>query len=1051
MKRIRMRLGVILAAAMVVTGIPVPAMAYVPEDTAAQEGSLLTESDDPLLLTASDEAGETEESLSEEAGEALLTEDTAPEPSMVFEEEEGAEMSLKSLADQYDTVYNDTTGEGIKIVFVSDNHTGLSSDALERLTEADEGRDRIKIGEDGVVTQAFDRNDEDKLAPNVYTHDDGKQARGERTWYVTERGKTYIERVNGSGIDKYRKDGSPLPGYIIVPTGYEYDIYRETEIKKYFSADSIVSQVQSYEKGGTVRLFPNWQTPVNVIFDEESLKGAENPNADITDYVPYEKLKLDPLEEVPGYAFRNWQYKFEGESVLHEAVAGTGDDEGKFIIDTQSGNGGKVLTVYAEWTPVKYRITYKGVKVQPVSDNSAGKDPGKDTFAIDGVEMEVVKDSLGDVIDPSDPSIAGISLPTFFTVDETTTLPTADEINSNLTNIDPDFTSYNEFMCWSASRKFKRVVNTLGKDGDILYGDTVLYVIYTAREPIPELSANKVADDNEFHAAQVNTLDLLDTDDYAIIDLIGTSLSADPDTVVLSGNAAKYFELCRVDARKAGTGHGYATIGIKLKDKDDEGRIIEDTVVSEIQKKSDMRSLTLKFIGVDKRKDDKGEPVSCELGCTLKTSYKLPAYKLKSSKGTIYTAITGGDKAKLLVSEKDGRLTVESYGGDWEADYVVKKDKAYEAVPASEVSVSVKGNDFAIEADKACKGKIRLRNSGWVKGAYVYLPYAIAVNAKTPSLLLNPGTLVLNEAGDNEVSTTTVTFKGGMKADPSGISIDETKLPSGISAEYKNGTITVKRTGTVKKGSYKIAVNYKGIKKGKTLTVKVMDTDPEKAVKKIKAKGKIDSLMGGSLYFTPKVTGYAGTIKEISVEPTEGGISEFDVAYKGGMAELYSTYDYRPSAAERKIKLNITMTTGRILPYLLKVKPGNGNLKLDVYDAAIKLHEKDEDNKEIEEVTVYTPVIATYTYDYYMSDKTKVKRSYTIDLTRDNSADLISFDAVKGDGKNEIAVSYDKGVIGLTNKIDAPEKGSTYTFTVSGVFKLTGKKISSSYKVLLSR
>ena len=768
----------------------------------------------------------------------------------------------------------------------------------------------------------------------------------------------------------------------------------------------------------------------------------------------YETLKLDPLENIPGYDFMGLKYKYEGETVLKEATAGTGDDEGRFLIDTQ--NNSRVLTVYADWDPKKYSITYKGVKVMPVSGNNVNSNAGNDTFMLDGVEMAVVADGTGDVIDPENPSIGGIELSTYFTVDETTTLPTADQVNANLTNLDPDFTAYNEFMCWSRSRKFKKIVNTLGKNGDVSYGDTTLYVIYTSREPIPELSANTVADWKEFKAEQINTLDLLDTDDYAIIDIIGTSISAEPDTVVLSGNAAKYFELCKVDARKAGTGHGYATVGIKLRDKDDEGKVIDDAVVSRISKTGDMRKLTLMFTGTDKRKDEKGEPVLYKLEHTLKASYKLPKYKLKKSKGTIYTAMLGeNETASLLVSEKEGNLTTDSYGGSWEAEYVVKKGKTYETVPAYKISVNVKGNDFVIEANMGCKnnGNIRLRNTDWVKGAYVYLPYNIAVHSKLKgtTLELTDKHLLLNAAGNNEVSTTTVTFKDGMMLDPSKIHLDTSGLQEGISADYKNGTIIVKKTGTVnKKSTLRVIYDKDGIKPV-NLTIKVIDTQPEKAVK-MTVKGKLDALMGGSLYLVPKVTGYAGTIKYVSVVTAAGKTPEFDTVWSGGFVELYSTDDYKPSLEKREINLNVTMTTGQVLPYLLKVTPSKGSMRFKVYNATIKVPEREEGATGFREVTVYTPVIATYTYDYYTSPTAKTKRIYTIDLTRDSSADIITFEVVKGDNKNEIAASYSKGVIALTNKVDAPLKAKTYKLTVTGVIKpFKNNKISASYNVLLSR
>ncbi|HCM90996.1 MAG TPA: hypothetical protein DIS78_00295, partial [Lachnospiraceae bacterium] len=202
------------------------------------------------------------------------------------------------------------------------------------------GNRNISLGEDNTVTQTFDKDAEDAIAPLVYKKE-GMAARGDKAWYLI-----YME-----------------PFY--VPGDYGYSGSRE--VKKYFSATAKVTD-KDYDKGskslkdyadsdGKIRLYPNWQEPVPVSFDQVSLKEAVNPNSDIKDYVTYETLVLAPLDPVMGYNFKTWQYQFEGERIK-EAEEGKDELEGKFLIKTEGHK--KLLTIYAVWEPARYRISYVG-------------------------------------------------------------------------------------------------------------------------------------------------------------------------------------------------------------------------------------------------------------------------------------------------------------------------------------------------------------------------------------------------------------------------------------------------------------------------------------------------------------------------------------------------------------------------------------------------------------------------------------------------------------------------------------------------------------------
>lgn len=991
MKRFRKRLSAMLVIAMVLTCLQVPAYAG---ELADEDNSLIQEADNEAYLSDQSVGEPAEDMLIEDDGEmpdSLLndeTQDLQKESYEIYDDVDNTSegMSLKSLAEQYD---NDRdSASGYKIIYVSENDVSLEDDA-ETILEGT-GNRNIVLGEDNTVTQTFDKDAEDAIAPLVYKKE-GMAARGDKAWYLI-----YME-----------------PFY--VPGDYGYSGYRE--VKKYFSATAKVTD-KDYDKGsktlkdyadsdGKIRLYPNWQEPVPVSFDQVSLKEAVNPNSDIMDYVTYETLILDPLDPVMGYNFKTWQYQFEGERIK-EAEEGKDELEGKFLIKTEGHK--KLLTIYAVWEPARYRISYVGIKVRPVSVNEAGADTANDTINIDGTQMEVVS------VDNEGPAINSDALPDFYTYDTTTVLPTAAEINEG--KIDKDFSEYNRFLCWSNSRKFlyNHIITALGREGQVKYGDVTLYAVYTSRYPVPELSANNVAADKEFKAIQNTKLDLLDRDSYAVISLVGTGVSADPKTVQLEGEGTKYFELCEVDSRKAILGHGYAAIGIKLKEEVD-GKTVDASAVTEIVKNKDLQKMNIKVQGIDHKTDEKGQPVYCVIPVKLDMTYKIPKYKLTAASGTMYTNhVKAGDSAWLVVSEKNGGLMLDTYGGDWVADYADKDKSTYKTVDPSDVSVSVEGDEFIVEAKSPHKtGCIRLRNTSWVEGAYTYCPYKISENKKDPSLMFMGNKIELNTEGNNETSTVRALFKGGMGLDPSRLGYDPVKssLAEGlkVTVDKVNGTISVTRKGQVKKGSYKVYVTYDGLKKGVNLSVKVSDTKPEKAVK-LRATGAIDSFAGGSMYLTPRVTGYAGTIEDVYVVESDGDKSGFDAVWLGQVIELATNDDYVPFSNKANLNLKVKLSTGVELPAVCKLKYQKGKIKVNAYTADLNV--KTVSGAAVE-TSVSTPVIVTYNYTHYATPLMKTGKIYTVDLTREEGSKLVDVEC-KADSSGLASVKYERGVLTVTNK-----------------------------------
>ncbi len=1021
MKKNRMmkRISAFIVLAMMVTGIPVYAMELPDTQDALQDAVI------------ADEAAAVIDDVDEAAGqENVLFDAEDPEVKDAAIDAAALDDDVISGSSDNEDVSRDGDNNAYNIIYTLEDVATLSSDAQERIAKV--RNDKIRFDDNNVVNQSFEKDDTDKLAPLVYVHNEGKKARGLRTWYAKKTSDTYIGEFTYGMASEYgyiNEAHNAMPGYRVVPCividdGILSDGVRVYSIggsttKSYLAANATVSEAQVHASGTTIRLYPNWQTPIEVIFDEESLKGARNVNSWMVDYVPYEILELEPLANIPRYEFKGWKYKFEGDTDLQDAVPGTGEQEGKFLIDV--GTNTRKLTIYAEWEPEKYKITYKGIKIQPVSGDSV---PVDSSFMLDGTQMEVVPDKEPILI------VSGNVLPSIYNCEETLVLPTAGEVAA----LDKSFGENNVFIAWSKSRKFRKDVKKLGKGGDIEYGDVTLYVIYTSKYPTPTTPVNDAWRDNKFTATQVTVPDLLDKDDYAVIAIKGTCASADQGGIILGKGSSEYFELHQEDARKVGLGHGDAAVAIKLKDN------VDYATALNIKNTSKLRKLILRVPTVGGETDKDRNPIYTDIPVTLKVKLKLPKYKLTETKGVIYKqCVDEGEVVELVTSEKTGALKLESYGGDWVADYVVKNNNNYNV--RDDVNVSLDGNDFTISTSKEVRGYIRLRNTDWLEGAYVYLSYKIKENTKKSIIKVLPGTIVLNSRVDGETGSAVIRFKNGMKVDGSCVTLDTSKVPAGISVEQKDGIITATRTGEVKTGTYKVGFYYNNkidMTVRNTLTIKIMSTEPEKAVK-MNVKGKIDALMGGSLFLTPKVTGYAGSIEDVRVDSGDK-TPEFETLWSGGTVELMTNYDYKPCADSREIKLIVTMSTGLELPYTLKFKPEKGQFKLMVYDAVVKVPEKEGEPAS----GAFTPVIATYTYKYYTSPNTYVSKCYTIDLTTDNGK-LVTVSPPENKD-NDVTASYENGVITLTGK-GIYKKDKSITLKIGAKFNCTGKTYNRSYKV----
>ena len=202
--------------------------------------------------------------------------------------------------------------------------------------------------------------------------------------------------------------------------------------------------------------------------------------------------------------------------------------------------------------------------------------------------------------------------------------------------------------------------------------------------------------------------------------------------------------------------------------------------------------------------------------------------------------------------------------------------------------------------------------------------------------------------------------------------------------------------------------------------------------------------MGGSLYLTPSFKGFGGSVTDIRVKTEEGKVSAYETEWNGSSAELYTNENFVPTTGKIVIPMEVVLSTGRVLPFTISTKPTKGVVSLDVYDAVLTVPEAAEGE---EPASVSVPVIATYTYDYYIDAKTKCRRVYTVDLSTEKGKAFLQIgDAQNGLSKDGVyAGSYKDGVITLTYTGSTPVKEASYSLKLDGTWAATGAKPSASF------
>lgn len=704
------------------------------------------------------------------------------------------------------------------------------------------------------------------------------------------------------------------------------------------------------------------------------------------------------------------------------------------------------ICLYAFWDYHDYRIRYRGIRV--LSADTASQNAADSVFSADSLrmlserELRSLAKTRGVFLDDmkayeilGEEDVKGFyGLPESYNIGETILLPGPDVIDQGLT--DPEFSEKYDFICWTKNKWIRRDVASLGKNGDIHDGDVTLYAVYSPKQMTASVNEGQHAAAKEFKAVQVNKPNLADRTDYAVFRLEGGDVHADMLSVSFSNGTkeTEFYELCVVDSTKAKLGRGYATIGIRLKDSVSADRIRDAKKAVKLE---------LKVRGINDP-EESAQTISVKLAA----HYKLPGILPDAKNLTIYPDRLAADgRAEFFLKERKGVLVTELLDGKWELDFV-DASKA-KVIPDVQLFLMA-DNRIKLSASKEVKGYIRLRNTNWIGGAFCYASITIIQSNKKASLKLSEKKVTLNNAYDTEEAFVRVGLSGGMAGTVSGISVTLVgKWPeTGLSVSLNDGVIRISGAKDVKKGNYKLKVSADGMK-AKSLTVKVVDTKADKALK-FGVKGTADAVYGGQLFLSPKINGFSGEIRSarvvresISLDKLDPSLMRYEAYWDGQNVVLSATDYFKPLTQTMNVSVELTLSTGRTLTADAKIKPQVGKFSLKVLNVVVSGN------------SVSTPVMASYSWKFYYSPKGWEKRVSDFNLTDPEVNELIKV----GDKNGELAGitknglftgSYKDGLV--TISLDPGYKGDKVrklSLTLPAVWSVDGKVYKASFGVTI--
>ncbi|MBE5901946.1 MAG: hypothetical protein E7280_08580 [Lachnospiraceae bacterium] len=832
-------------------------------------------------------------------------------------------------------------------------------------------------------------------------------------------------------------------------------------------------------------------------FNEASFRGTKTPEGVPTSYEPGEIVSLAGVtEEVKGFAFGGYRYSFGG-GAKQEATKGA---DGTYSISTAGETG--TLTIYAVWIPDSCDVTYdpNEAQLKTVNENAKLKEGEKAvTFEAQKKEDKIRKDgfvnedktiemagwsydskaekpditlkeaenmTVGEMMalyerNGGDTSQGKVTLyatwaykkykityvgadysdlEDTYTAKDQITLPDAKTMNERMALPKGSVTYGRRFTLWSTDPYSYKPVRTLGKDGDIKSGDVTLYAI-TVPEAVADYDMDRHWGEKfkKYSVLQDNPLNIYDKKSYALIYFISADVNADPDRITLD---SPYYEIVPVDKTMTDYENGYACVAVRIKDS---------LKNSDLKAANKTNGRTLYF-QVPALYDKEPQ----EVKYTLKVEKNYPVTpKTVTSKFKIYKELLPEKDpvVNFTANMKNSFFTAPYATGEWEFAFVDKnKDTGVGLEGITATLTEEKSINIAVDADKITKrvgGFVRVHNTDWIDGFYLYsnkimIELGTAGNEKWD---FSARTVILNNTVDGQKTEVKLIISGGMnladtKLDPSKLNIREKKaFPEGLKAELKGDTITLTcEKGTAKK-NYSLDISGEGIAKSYSLTVKVVNRAADDKAAIYKVYGKLDGEFGGRIYVKPTIKDFAGSIENAFIM-NAADTCPFTVEWNKeiGMVELFTNKHFTPRTKKEKVTLAVTLSSGVVIYKEITVGFVKGTLKGTALNATIFTKREN---------LVKTPVILYYKGSVYNSLGKAKNKIRIFDLRNKDVSSLFTFGSPSA--KKGLSVEYQDGEFVVKDGSGEIKDGEDAQIRMKVTLPATDRKCTLTCNVIVDR
>ncbi|MBE5901947.1 MAG: hypothetical protein E7280_08585 [Lachnospiraceae bacterium] len=714
-------------------------------------------------------------------------------------------------------------------------------------------------------------------------------------------------------------------------------------------------------------------------FNEVSFRGTKTPEGVPTSYEPGEVVSLAGVtEEVTGFAFGGYSYSFGG-GAKQEATKGA---DGTYSISTAGENG--TLTIYAVWIPDSCDVTYdpNEAQLKTVNENAKLKEGEKavtfekqkkedkirkDAFANEDKTIEMTGWSFDPKADKPDISLkdaenmtvgemmalyernggdtsrekvtlyanwaykkfkityVGVDytdLQTTYTAKDQITLPDVKTMNERMA-LPKDSLAYGRrFTMWSKDRYSYKPVRTLGKDGDIKSGDVTLYAI-TVPETVADYSMDMHAGTRKYQTIQDNALDIYDKKSYALIYFTNWDVNADPDRITLDN---PYYEIVPLDKTMADYENGFACVAVRVKDS------LKNSDLKEAEKNKNKR-LHFQVPALYDRE-------SIEVVHSLEVNKEYPTSPVdKKQSFAIYEDfLPEKDSVVNFTSYVNMSFFTDSYSsGEWELAYVEKKKGSYVVKDGITPTLNTgKSMNFMVDTAKIKKsvyGYVRIHNKNWIDGYYLYAKQDFSVLKKGKIEGFDTGSVTLNNGTNKEKAEVRLIIARGMPLAETNLELSKItltpkkNLPEGLTVELNGDTITATCEKGTPKGRYTFVFSGAGIGKNVFFKVDVVDTAPDKAIK-FDVRGVMDAEFGGKIFVRPSVKTFSGTIENAFIKD-EAVDCPYSALWdeKNERIEIFTNEHFKPRTKFEKVTLAVTLSTGVVLYSKVPVSFRKGKLQ----------------------------------------------------------------------------------------------------------------------------